>query len=74
MVRIHDNADSIVIDTIKSFKLGSILLFEENVSYQLNQDNNWIRVSTGRQASERDTKKLNYWLANHKKFVLGEIQ
>lgn len=75
LIRVIDDKDHVTIDTVKRIKIFGFVLFERKASFKkMKDEKNWINIKSKKAATPKETKRLDFWLYNHEKFVAGTLR
>lgn len=73
LLRIHDQQEQYIFDVIVSYKIWGLRGLKLTRSFKKAKGNGqWYR-SSGSKASSKEVRRLEHWLYNHEKFVVGSL-
>ena len=75
MVRLIDESDRFLIDAEGNIKVFGVTVFRQNFRFEMNKKSKrWINSRTQSRATKKQSVKLNFWIRQHKKFVLSQLE
>lgn len=70
LLKVIETKDSYTLQTVKALKFLGVKIFSRKVDFQKPKDKDiWSNCSTGKKASRKDSKKLDFWIDEHNRFV-----